>query len=157
MSLLSPNVQSSTYDSRSSNYILPSEGTTYSVASDQLSYDSKREELLHLPAARYSGSGIISPAPPSRLSETSCLSTQRAKQLVLTIDNTFNSGSFAHICAFDLERLEKQALLYLKLEDEHSAKYNKPLLPSAYFKRIIAACCYLQHFQALKKILISEV
>ena len=48
---------------------------------------------------------------------------------------------------FDLSLLEKQALLYLKLEDEQAMRHRKNLMPTSLFKRVICACCYLQHLQ----------
>jgi len=58
---------------------------------------------------------------------------------------------------FNLDKLEKQALLYLKLEDDLATDENKNRMPVLSFKRIIAACCYLQYFQNQDQIMINDV
>ena len=58
---------------------------------------------------------------------------------------------------FDIEKLEKQALIYLKLEDDLATDESKNRMPVLSFKRIIAACCYLQFFQAQESIMINDV
>ena len=58
---------------------------------------------------------------------------------------------------FNLSKLEKQALLYLKLEDDLATSENKNRIPVLSFKRIIAGCCYLQYFQNQDQIMINDV
>ena len=71
---------------------------------------------------------------------------QRAKKMVEAIDQLIGQSSKKE-WPFNLNKLEKQALLYLKLEDDLATDENKNRMPVLSFKRIIAACCYLQYFQ----------
>ena len=66
--------------------------------------------------------------------------------MVEAIDQLLGKSS-KKVWPFDLNKLEKQALLYLKLEDDLATDENKNRMPVLSFKRIIAACCYLQYFQ----------
>ena len=81
---------------------------------------------------------------------------QRAKKMVEAIDQLIGESSRKE-WPFNLEKLEKQALLYLKLEDDLATDENKNRMPVLSFKRIIAACCYLQYFQDQDQIMINDV
>ena len=81
---------------------------------------------------------------------------QRAKKMIEAIDNLLGEGTNKD-WPFNLDKLEKQALLYLKLEDDLATDENKNRMPVLSFKRIIAACCYLQYFQAQDSIMINDV
>ena len=71
---------------------------------------------------------------------------QRSQKMIEAIDNSLGTGSNRD-WPFDLVKLEKQALLYLKLEDDLASDESKNRMPVLSFKRIISACCYLQYFQ----------
>ena len=81
---------------------------------------------------------------------------QRANKMTEAIENVLGAGSDKD-WPFNLSKLEKQALLYLKLEDDLATDQNKNRMPVLSFKRIIAACCYLQYFQAQVSIMINDV
>ena len=81
---------------------------------------------------------------------------QRAKKMVEAIDQLIGESSKKE-WPFNLDKLEKQALLYLKLEDDLATDENKNRMPVLSFKRIIAACCYLQYFQNQDQIMINDV
>ena len=65
--------------------------------------------------------------------------------MIEAVDHLLGSSSNQD-CPFNMVKLEKQALLYLKLEDDLATDENKNRMPVLSFKRIIAACCYLQYF-----------
>ena len=72
---------------------------------------------------------------------------QRANKMIEAIDIQFGIVSSTE-WPFNIDRLEKQALIYLKLEDDLATDESKNRMPVLSFKKIIAACCYLQYFQA---------
>ena len=76
--------------------------------------------------------------------------------MIEAIDTLLGEGTHKD-WPFNLDKLEKQALLYLKLEDDLATDENKNRMPVLSFKRIIAACCYLQYFQAQESIMINDV
>ena len=67
----------------------------------------------------------------------------RANKLTKIIDDKLGpSAAEAH--RFDVALLEKQALRFLKLEDEQAEKNHvSPTSHVTYFQTIIAACCYI--------------
>ena len=81
---------------------------------------------------------------------------QRANKMIEAIEFQFGVGS-ATEWPFNIDRLEKQALIYLKLEDDLATDESKNRMPVLSFKKIIAACCYLQYFQAQDTIMINDV
>ena len=72
---------------------------------------------------------------------------QRANKMIEAIENSLGASQSKE-WPFNIEKLEKQALLYLKLEDDLATDEAKNRMPVLSFKRIIAACCYLQYSQA---------
>ena len=147
-SMLTPRNQNSTHDTYSHRR-RESDCPTLSMMSDQLSVKAKGQEFM-APTAKGSqgrdGSGIISPPQVSRAKEAIDF-TLRSKKLIILIDQCLGSGNPRIGEPFDIPRIEKQALLYLKFEDDQVLKYRKSLMPILSFKRIIAGSCYLQYFQ----------
>ena len=143
-----PRNQNSTYDTYS-YFRRESDCPTPSMMSDQYSVKAKGQEFM-APTAKGSqgqtGTGIISPPQISRAKEVIDFNT-RSKKLITLIDQTIGSGNPRIGEPFDIPRIEKQALLYLKFEDDQVLKYRKSLMPILSFKRIIAGSCYLQYFQ----------
>ena len=130
---MTPAGQNSTYDHTRS--MLISDCPTYSVVSDHQSCDNQSKQEFIQPSPKLSTLGIISPAKPVYQQ------TQRTKKLIKAIENSVSRIQ----TPFDLSLLEKQALLYLRLEDESATRHRKNLMPTPLFKRIVCACCYLQH------------
>ena len=102
------------------------------------------------------GSGIISPAPIERPKEAIDFAS-RSTKLIKLIDQALGLSNPNVSSPFDIPKLEKQAMLYLKFEDEQVLKYRSTLMPILSFKRIIAGSCYLQYFQGTRKISIRDV
>ena len=76
--------------------------------------------------------------------------SNRAAKLTKLIENTLGASS-ATAHRFDVPLLEKQALRFLRLEDELAKSKNElPTHHCAYFQTIVAACCYIQTKQAQK-------
>ena len=63
------------------------------------------------------------------------MKNQRTKKLIKTIESSVNRIS----SPFDTNLLEKQAILYLKLEDELATRHHKNLMPISMFKRIVSS------------------
>ena len=74
----------------------------------------------------------------------------RSDKLIKLIDAKLGSSS-SEVHRYDINLLEKQALRFLKLEDnEAKEKQCKPTTQGNFFPVIIGACCYIQTKQAQK-------
>ena len=153
-SMHTPRNQNSTYDTYSHRR-RESDCPTLSMMSDPYSVKVKGQEFMPPTPKGYQGqtgkgiisrTGIISPPQVNRAKEVIDF-TLRSKKLITLIDQAIGSGNPRIGEPFDIPRIEKQALLYLKFEDDQVLKYRKSLMPILSFKRIIAGSCYLQYFQ----------